>query len=510
MERNLRLKSRWSLMFATAVLASLVTMLAAGVLAQRPEPSPAPPDLTYAKGLSNAFRYVAERMVPSVVTIEGVQAPPRRSGRTLPNPQERNPFEGSPFEDFFRDEGMFRFYQFGVPQQPTRSMGSGVIIDSDGLILTNNHVVDGDGELTVRLADGREFPVTEVKTDPATDLAIVRIEGASELQAAEFGDSDEVEIGDWVVAVGNPFGLEETVTAGIVSAKGRSISRNLPGYLLQTDAAINRGNSGGPLVTLDGKVVGINTAISSTTGGYQGVGFAIPINVAKWVSRELAEHDKVRRAYLGVHIQEVIHDLAKQFGVPVRQGALAAEVFPDSPAAEAGIQEGDVILTFGDENVLGPSHLQRIVERAPIGSKQPVLVIRDGKRVTLTVTVREMPEEYRTVASRRRSPLRSPQQPEQAEFEDLGIDVQTLTPELAGQLDVRTEKGVVITQVDVGSPAQIDGLREGMVITRVGRRDVSSVAEFREAMKEQSLSEGILFRIYTASGARFHVVQSNG
>jgi serine protease Do len=512
MDSNLRSKSRWPLMFATAMLASVVTLVGAGVLAQRPSPSPSPApsptDLKYARGLSNAFRYASEKMVPSVVTIEGVQAPPRRSARGTPGPQARNPFEGTPFEDFFRDDDMFRFYQYGVPSVPTRSMGCGVILKTDGLILTNNHVVEGGGELTVRLYDGREFPVKEVKTDPQTDLAVVRIEGATDLQPAELGDSDEVDIGDWVIAVGNPFGLEETVTAGILSAKGRNLNM-LRGELLQTDAAINRGNSGGPLVTLEGKVIGVNTAISSTNGGSQGVGFAIPVNVAKWVSRELVEHDKVRRAYLGVYIQELDYNLARQFGVSPRKGALAAEVFPNSPAAEAGIQEGDVILQFGGEEVVGPAHLQRLVERAPLGSKQPALVVRDGRRMTLTVTVREMPEGYAARSATRRGPARSPQGPEQGSFHELGIEVQTLTADLAKQLDVRTETGVVITQVEVGSPAQIDGLREGMVITRVGRHPVSNVEEFQGAMKDQSLAKGILFHLYTAEGARYQVVQSN-
>ena len=224
--------------------------------------------------------------------------------------------------------------------------GSGVIVDPSGVILTNNHVVAGGGEIMVRLSDGREFKAFDIKTDPTTDLAVLHIKSKEPLPAAKLGDSKKVEVGDWVLALGEPFGLEGTVTAGIVSAKGRGIGINEREDYIQTDAAINPGNSGGPLVNLDGEVIGINTAISSNTGGYQGVGFAIPIDLAKWVGEQLVKSGTVHRAYLGVMIQPVSQSLAEQFNVKVHEGVLVTQVQPHTPAAKAGMKAGDIILDF--------------------------------------------------------------------------------------------------------------------------------------------------------------------
>ena len=246
----------------------------------------------------------------------------------------------------------------GEPGGESGSVGSGVIIDPSGIILTNNHVVDGGGKIIVRLHDGREFDAIDVKTDPKTDLAIVRIKGAGTLPAAKLGNSDDMQVGDWVLALGDPFGLEGTVTAGIVSAKGRGLGITARENFIQTDAAINPGNSGGPLVNLDGEVVGINTAIASQTGGYQGVGFAVPSNLAKWVSEQLIANGTVRRAYLGVGIQPVTQELAKQFGVQGQQGVRGRRRAADTPAAAAGVKPGDVIVEFAGKPVANPQELQ--------------------------------------------------------------------------------------------------------------------------------------------------------
>lgn len=362
------------------------------------------PAFDYATGLSKAFRNAADGVLPSVVTIQrtaavGVEA---KSAPRDRNGDHRNGQE-QPFGNWFNDPFFRRF--FGdipnmpripfpdIPQGPDMSMGSGVIVDPSGVILTNNHVVAGGGKIMVRLHDGREFEATDVKTDPRTDLAVVRI-NASDLPAAQLGDSETLEVGDWVIAVGNPFGLEETVTAGIISAKGRGIGIMAREEFLQTDAAINPGNSGGPLVNLHGEVVGINTAISSRTGGYEGVGFAIPVNLAKWVSNQLVEHGSVTRAYLGIGIQPVTSELAAQFGLKDTSGTVVTEVQPNSPAAEAGVKAGDVVVEFGGHTIHNLRQLQALVEQAPIGSQQTLAVIRDGKPMTIELTVRHQPKDY--------------------------------------------------------------------------------------------------------------------
>ncbi len=312
-----------------------------------------------AKGLSTAFRVASEQVLPAVVTIENepkaVTADDNATTPPKPNPfGERNPFEGTPFEDFFKDHGFNFEMPPGQPQPHAGGSGSGVVIDPSGIILTNNHVVAGDGEVTVRLHDGREFKATNVWTDPKTDIAVVKID-AQDLVAAKLGNSDTVSVGDWVLALGQPFGLEDTVTAGIISAKHRGIGITARENFLQTDAAINPGNSGGPLVNLDGEVVGINTAISSRSGGNDGVGFAIPINLAKWVGDQLVQGGTVHRAYLGVGIQPVTATLAEQFKVKPREGVAVTDVFPNTPAAKAGLQSGDVIVEYAGVAVSNPN-----------------------------------------------------------------------------------------------------------------------------------------------------------
>ena len=300
--------------------------------------------------------------LPSVVMVLNMPAEAKATveqKRTPDDDSEEMPFgfQGTPFGDLFKNNPdlrrYFREFPHGrSPESPghgTVGAGSGVIVDPSGVILTNNHVVAGGGQIMVRLHDGREFKAFDIKTDPKTDLALMRIKGAGRCPAAKLGDSKQVEVGDWVLALGEPFGLEGTVTAGIVSAKGRGSGINDREDFIQTDAAINPGNSGGPLVNLDGEVIGINTAISSSSGGYQGVGFAIPINLAKWVGEELVKYGTVHRAYLGVMIQPVSQSLAEQFNVKVNQGVLVTQVQAQSPAAKAGVKAGDIILDFAGQ-----------------------------------------------------------------------------------------------------------------------------------------------------------------
>jgi len=492
-------------LFACIALLALGGLLAAGAIAT--DTSTKTSAASDARALSKAFREAAEQVLPSVVMITNKPAVAEKSQQGESSPEDL--FEGTPFEDFFGNPEFRRFFKDlpsipeGLPPRRTAGIGSGVIVDESGIILTNNHVVDGGGRITVRLLDGREFEAVDVKVDPKTDLAVVRIEGAGSLKAARFGDSDALAVGDWVLALGQPFGLEGTVTAGIVSAKGRGLGIAARENFIQTDAAINPGSSGGPLVNLDGEVVGINTAISSRNGGYQGVGFAVPINLAAWVSRQLVESGTVRRAYLGVMIQPVTQPLAEQFGVKVREGVLVTEVLPETPAAEAGLKPGDVIVQFDGKNVSTPNQLQAVVERTKIGQRQSMVVVRDGKRTSLHVTLREQPGDYGLA---RTAPHESGNA-ETSRFDALGIEAETLRADVAEQLDIEAQAGVVITQVRPGSPAALAGLSTGMVITEANRAPVDSVDDLRTALEKKPLEDGLLLLVRTPHGARYVVIQ---
>ncbi len=470
-----------------------------------PTPPPAVQrSLEHAGSMSEAFRYAAQRVLPSVVLIRTVASQPAVTMRGPGGQIDQLPPE-------LRDHPLFRRFFEGMPDMdslprqsprpPRTGMGSGVIIDEEGIILTNNHVVAGGSKVIVRLHDGREFEAVEVKTDPKTDLAVVRIEGAGELTAAEIGDSEELEIGDWVLAVGAPFGLRETVTAGIISAKARGLGITEREEFLQTDAAINPGNSGGPLVDLQGRVVGINTAISTTTGGYQGVGFAVPINLAKWVSHELITKGTVQRAFLGVGIQELTAEMSDQLGLETSDGTIVTEVQPNSAAAKAGLEPGDVIVGFDGKAIKSSRQLQSYVERAGIGTTHAIEIIRNGNRQTLEVTLSGSPSE-RSLAS---GPTANGDAA--AEVESLGVEVRELNDEIAQRLNLRSTEGVVITSVEPNSPAAAAGLSEGMVIAKVGQKTVTSVSEFRDAIKNESLDDGILLLIRSPEGSRFIVVK---
>jgi len=492
-------------------------------IAQSPAPAAPPAEaLNQANTLSDAFRNSAEKVLPAVVSIRNevqpkiAKAEPKsRGGRPqLPkgfSDQLPKGFgELDPFLKRFFDElpGEGGGGLFEVPHGPRMSSGSGVIIDPSGIILTNNHVVQGGGKVTVRLHDGREFVATDgdIMTDPQTDLAVVRIKAGSSLPAASLGNSDQLHIGDWVLAVGQPFGLENTVTKGIVSATGRAVGITRYDEFIQTDAPINPGNSGGPLINLKGEVVGINTAISSSSGGFQGVGFAIPVNMAKWVSSQLVKEGKVHRAYLGVGIQKIDPSLATQLDLPNYDGALVTDVQPDSPAAKAGFQPQDVVVEFGGTKIRTPSQLSTVVSRTAIGSKQPVTVLRNGKKVELAVSVKEMPANY---GERSVRPADSKAEGEDTkQYDKLGLEVGPLTGDVARQLGLKETGGVVVTSVEDGSAADRVGLSAGDVITQVGRKNVKSVAEFEAEIKNASLDKGILLLVRSAEGSRFIVLKS--
>jgi len=502
-------QKRW-LLTSMLVAALAVTISgAAWVGAERSHPSPlanlSPQEMQAvdsANSLSSAFRAVSSQVLPSVVAIENrPKLAWNTQGKSIPSQNG----QGTPLDEMLR--------RFGAPQPPQGGerapepapqggIGSGVIIDSSGIILTNNHVVAGGGEVTVRTHDGREFVATNVWTDPQTDLAVVKISGADDLVAAALGDSDAISIGDWVMALGQPFGLESTVTAGIISAKHRGIGITPRENFLQTDAAINPGNSGGPLVNLRGEVVGINTAIHSRSGGNEGIGFAIPSNLARWVSDQLIHSGAVKRAYLGVGIQPVTQDLAKQLSVKPRGGVVVTDVFPDTPATEAGLEPGDVIVRFGDKPVTSPQALQLAVERSPLGEAQSIEIVRDGQPMELTYIAAEPAGEFAAKAGAESKPHRRD--------EDLGIEIAPMTGDVAEQLGFSGTEGVVITSVREGSPAAESGLSPGMLIVEVARQKVTTIDEFEAAIKKHrgEPSDGILLLVRSEKGSRFVVVRS--
>jgi serine protease Do len=497
---NLKSVKTWA---ALAVLPMVIAVAAAATLPMDGDQTNRGAATNYAKSLSHAFREAASDVQPSVVLIKADPVMPVQwHGKNEMPQMPKSPFEGTPFGNI---PELKRFFE-EMPQLPQRphggqsGIGTGVIIDTEGVILTNNHVVEGRNEVTVRLHDGREFKAVDIETDPNTDLAIVRIEGAKDLKPAKLGDSDKVEIGDWVLALGHPFGLEGTVTSGIVSAKGRGIGMPARATFLQTDAAINPGNSGGPLVNLDGEVIGINTAISSRSGGNQGVGFAIPVNLAKWVSRELMDDGVVQRAQLGVMIQPMTHALADQFGLDAREGVAVTDVLDNLPAAKAGLKSGDVILEYDGHKVSTPRELQSVVERSEVGAKHELKIWRDGKEQTLKVVPREAEVEADSVEPKKSSRTNP------SRFESLGLEVETLTAEIAEHLNVNVDHGVVISDVRGGSPADRAGLESGMVIVEAGRKPVKSVADLKKAV-EEAKDGGLLLLVRSEHGARFLVLK---
>jgi serine protease Do len=496
-------RGRWLVVLAIVGTIALGSAIWQGVVGQDASPASDPNGLAKAEGLSRAFRAAAKRVIPTVVkvisTTESRVIDDQR-GDTL----GENPFKGTPFEDFFDDNNFpDRRFRYRVPSH--QGLGSGVIIDPKGVILTNNHVVAGADKVIVELADGRKFEAVEIKTDELTDLAVLRIDVKAPLPAAVLGDSKNLEIGDWVLAIGNPFDMDHTVSAGIISGKGRSLRAGKRAEFLQTDAAINPGNSGGPLVNLNGEVVGINTAIASNTGGYQGIGFAIPINLAKWVSSQLIESGSVRRAYLGVRIDETGGRLGQRLGVSRLDGVLVAAVYRDSPAAAARFKVGDVVFAFAGQPVHNARELQEIVERSPIGSRQKVDIIRNGKRTTLSVVVKSLPDDLAAGMAPPR--LRGGGDGSGFVSRELGLEVDELTEEAAKQFGLEGASGVLVSGVAPRGMAYQAGIRRGMLILEVEKKPVKSVAEFEAALKGRSLSEGVLLKLRTEDGVQYVLLQ---
>lgn len=459
------------------------------------------PSVRDAEEISSVFRHVAAETMPSIVSIEATTRPRQVEMGNGPLNQE-----DFPFREFFKNDPRFR-EMFENPRRMMtprrRGEGSGFIIDSSGIIMTNNHVVQGADEIRVRLHDGREFVATEVKTDPRTDVAIVRIDAKGPLPALKLGDSRKMQVGDWVLAFGTPFGLEMTVTQGIISGTSRHRGLAEREDFLQTDAAINPGNSGGPLVNVHGEVIGINTAIASASGGYDGIGFAVPTHIAQWVGDQLVKNGEVKRGYLGTGIAAVDAETAQQFNVNVREGVIVKSVMPESPADKAGLETGDVIRSLNGEKVADPPALQGIVEQLQIGKTYSMDVIRGGETMTLKVEIEAMPAQFTAGSSGNEA---APPQREE-KFDELGLQLSTLTPNLAKQLDLPNIQGVVVTEVSEDSMAAAAGVESGDVIERVGRTPVATVEEFDAAVKALTVQDGIVLHLRNQDGKRYVILR---
>jgi len=406
------------------------------------------------------FVSLAEALKPAVVNISTEKTiRPRRP--TMPGP-------GSPYDRFF-DE-FFEHFFGDQPDRPRkqRSLGSGFVISADGYILTNDHVVKGAEEVKVTLADGRVFEAVIRGSDEKLDLALLKIEVDEDLPATRLGDSDKSRVGEWVMAIGNPFGLEQTVTVGIVSAKGRVIGAGPYDDFIQTDASINPGNSGGPLFNSRGEVIGINTAI---VAGGQGIGFAIPVNAARNVILQLREVGHVTRGWLGVSVQEVSRELARSFGLEEAEGALVAEVIKDSPGEKAGLKRGDIILSFDGEKIGTMHDLPRMVAATPVGKKAEVIVFRDGRRKKVVVEIGRMEAEG--------GPAKAV-----GEADSLGLTVAVLTPELSRQFGLEAERGVVINAISPDGPAADSNLRAGDLILEIDGVEIAGIVDFNRAVRE--------------------------
>jgi serine protease Do len=422
--------------------------------------------------ISEAFEEAAAQVSSSVVSVFAEQTV-----------QVQSPF-GFPddaFKDFFGEDFFKRFFGTPPPQEQkrtVRSLGSGVIVSKDGYILTNNHVVANAEKLSVIIGDNKTYEARVIGTDPPTDVAVIKID-ANNLPAAKLGDSDEVKVGQWVIAVGNPFQLFHTVTHGIISAKGRS-SVGLADYedFFQTDASINPGNSGGALADTEGNVIGINTAIASPSGGNVGIGFAIPINMAKKVMEDLISKGEVTRGYIGLVPQDINEDLAKAFKLSSKEGVLVGDVDRAGPADKGGIRRGDVIVEYDGNKVENSTQLRNMAAQTKPGTPVKIGLLRDGKKVEVTVTLGERPKE----SAGGQAPQE--QQAEAQTSQKLGLSVQTLTPDIAEQLGYQKDAGVVVADVFSGSPAEEAGLQRGDLIKEVNRKEIRTAQDFEKEIRD--------------------------
>lgn len=471
-----------------AILIAVSILLLAPLLA-RAENSK---DIELLDRSARAFSRVVKDVKPAVVHIAVTS--------TVETNSEYEQFFNHPFfERFFGPE-----YRFQDPQRRKRQQqgaGSGFIIDREGHILTNNHVVEKADKITVTLNDNSEVEATLIGTDPKSDVALIKIDVDHDLPVVELGDSAALEVGEWVIAIGNPFGLSQTVTVGVVSATGRSrVGINEYENFIQTDAAINPGNSGGPLLNIHGQVVGINSALYSRTGGYMGIGFAIPINMAKFINEQLMDNGKVTRGYLGVGIQDVDEALAESFGLEKAGGVLITDVQDDTPASKAGVKSQDVLVKLDGIDLQDTQDLRNRIAQTIPGTTVVLDIVRDGKPVELKVKIGEQPADFGIAAqgSSDQNPL-SP----------FGLVVQELTADLAEQLGYKGRQGLVISEVEPGSAAAEIGLKSGFLIEEVQKVRVTSLEELRQVMEQSGASERVLLRVRVGQNSRYVVLKNN-
>jgi serine protease Do len=458
-----------------------------------------------ARTAPDSFADLVEKLTPAVVNISTTQTiKGQRPGVEIPQFPP-----GSPFEEFFKD-----FFDRQQKQERTRkvtSLGSGFIIDPAGYIVTNNHVIADSDDVMVQIEDGSQANLKAkiIGRDNKTDLALLKVEAGHPLPFVKWGDSDKTRVGDWVVAIGNPFGLGGTVTAGIVSARARQLNAGPYDDFLQTDAAINKGNSGGPMFNMDGQVIGVNSAIYSPTGGSVGIGFAIPSAIAKPVIEQLRKFGKTKRGWLGVKIQTVTDEIAESMGLQKPAGALVASVTAGGPAEVAGVQAGDIILKFDNKTVADMQHLPRIVAETEIGKTVPVEVWRKGKRVSLNAKVGELQENEQQASVPEKEKEKPAAPTKEQKIESLGLSLAPVSQELRDQYEIGAEvKGVVITAVQEGGNAADKGLKPGDVIVEVGQEEVASpdqVAGMIEKAK-QAGRKSVLLLVERSGDLRFVAV----
>ena len=470
---------RW-IIAATAPLAVLALAIVLPVFAlQKSNPAPLWSEHQVAPAAPapppSPWIQLARELKPAVVNVSTKRVEEGRR-RLEGSGDEQGPFNQF-FRQFFGDQ----------PRRTVRSLGSGFIVNADGYVVTNNHVVDGATEIKVTLADGRELAAKVLGRDPKTDLALLKID-ATGLPLIALGVSTQLQVGEPVMAIGNPFGLEQTVTTGIVSATGRVIGEGPYDDFIQTDASINPGNSGGPLINSKGQAVGINTALVSQSGGSVGIGFAIPINLAKPVLTQLAAAGRVERGYLGVAVQRVTPDLAKTFKLEGPQGALVASVAAGSPAMNAGVKRGDVIVEYDGHRIARSDALPRVVAETPVGQDVALVVVRDGKPVTLSVKVARLAEAPERVVA------------ESNTTAPLGLTVQTLTPALARQFGLHESVGVLVRGVEGASPAADAGVQPGDVIAEIDRQPVKSVDDLERAIDKRQPGSSTLLLVHRNGG----------
>jgi Do/DeqQ family serine protease len=441
--------------------------------------------LTTARSLGQAFVEVAKKAQPAVVNITTEKMvtlrPWDRFGEDF--------FKGSPFEDFFRGFGFSPRDKEKEYKQKQRGGGSGVIVDKEGYVLTNNHVIEGADRVKVRLNDDREFTATVKGQDSRTDLAVLYI-NSKDLPVATLGDSDKLEVGEWAIAIGSPFGLEHTVTVGVISAKGRSgLGTGTYEDFIQTDASINPGNSGGPLINIDGEVIGINAMIIQPGTG---IGFAIPVNMAKQILTDLIQQGKVVRPWLGISVQDLTPEMMEHFKVKEKEGVLVGQVYSGTGAEKAGMVSGDIIKSLDDKPVKNVNELVREILKKKVGQKVKVGIIRDGKEMILDVVTSSQPDKLEVSK-------------EKESEEKLGARVQELTPQLATRYGISGVKhGVVVLGVEPGSLADEIGFQEGDVILEINRKKIESIKDFDKAMKDANIDKGILFHIHRR-GSSFYL-----